>query len=71
MLGLSVQAGISTVKVEAWCIVYIEGLSIVENLLAVFPNDRFLMFLHWLLSVEFLKRVPLLGSFLKEKDNSE
>jgi phage-related holin len=68
MLGLSVETGISAVRVEAWCIVYIEGLSIVENLLALFPTDKFLMFLHYLLSVEFLKYVPMLNSFLKEKD---
>jgi phage-related holin len=68
MLGLSVENGISVVKVEAWCIVYIEGLSIVENLIVLFPNDKFLMFLHYLLSVEFLKYVPMLNSFLKEKD---
>jgi phage-related holin len=68
MEGLSVETCISAVKVEAWCVVYIEGLSIVENLIALFPNDKFLMFLHYLLSVEFLKYVPMLNSFLKEKD---
>jgi phage-related holin len=71
MLGLSVETGISAVRVEAWCIVYIEGLSIVENLRVLFPTDKFLMFLHYLLSVEFLKYVPMLNSFLKEKDGSE
>jgi phage-related holin len=71
MLGLSVETGISAARVEAWCIVYIEGLSIVENLRVLFPNDKFLMFLHYLLSVEFLKYVPMLNSFLKEKDGSE
>jgi phage-related holin len=62
------SAGVSVVKTEVWCIVYIEGLSIVENLLAVFPRDRFLKFLHYLLSVEFLKYIPVLNNFLKEKE---
>jgi hypothetical protein len=70
-MGLSVEAGLSVVKVEVWCVVYIEGLSIVENLQAVFVHDRFLRFLHYLLSVEFLKYVPVLNGFLKEKENSD
>jgi hypothetical protein len=68
-MQLSAETGLSVVKIEVWCIVYIEGLSIVENLLVLFPHDRFLKFVHWLLSVEFLKYVPLLNSFLKEKDD--
>jgi phage-related holin len=67
-MQLSASTALSVVKVEVWCVVYVEGLSIVENLLAVFPDDKFLKFLHYLLSVEFLKHVPLLSNFLKEKD---
>jgi phage-related holin len=62
---------LSVVKVEVWCIVYIEGLSIVENLLVLFPDDKFLKFLHYLLSVEFLKHVPMLSNFLKEKEDEQ
>jgi hypothetical protein len=63
------DTGLSAVKIEVWCIVYIEGLSIVENLRVLFPNDKFLQFIHYLLSIEFLKYIPLLNHFLKEKDN--
>jgi phage-related holin len=70
-MQLSPDMALSVVKVEAWCIVYIEGLSIVENLLVVFPKDRFLRFMRYLLSVEFLKYVPVLNGFLKEGDAGE
>jgi phage-related holin len=67
-MGLCKDTAISVVNVEVWCIVYIEGLSIVENILTIFPDDKFLKFLHYLLSVEFLKYVPILNNFLKEKE---
>jgi hypothetical protein len=69
MMQLSVDSGLSVVKIEVWCIVYIEGLSIIENLLVLFSGDKFLKFLHYLLSVEFLKYVPVLSNFLKEKED--
>ncbi|MDR2764123.1 MAG: phage holin family protein [Tannerella sp.] len=62
------ETTLSVVKIEVWCIVYVEGLSIVENLRVLFPHDKFLQFIHYLLSVEFLKYIPLLNDFLKEKD---
>jgi phage-related holin len=67
-MQLSVEAAISVTKIEVWAIIYVEGLSIVENLLVIYPNDKFLQFLHYLLAVEFLKFIPLFGKFLKEKD---
>jgi phage-related holin len=70
-MQLDKETALLAVKIEVWCIVYIEGLSIVENLQILLPDDRFLKFLHYLLSVEFLKYVPLLNDFLKEKDLSK
>ncbi|MDR2382607.1 MAG: phage holin family protein [Prevotellaceae bacterium] len=67
-MNLSSETSISVVKVEVWMVVYIEGLSIVENLKAIFTNDKFLKFLHYMLSVEFLKYVPFVSKFLKEDD---
>jgi phage-related holin len=71
MMQLSEVTGITAAKVEVWCVVYIEGISIVENLLVLFPGDKFLRFIHFLLSVEFLKYVPVLSNFLKEKEEDE
>jgi phage-related holin len=67
-MRLSDDTAVSIVKVEVWMIVYIEGLSIVENLRTLFPNDKFLNFMHYLLSVEFLKFIPIVSKFLKENE---
>ncbi|MDR2384363.1 MAG: phage holin family protein [Tannerella sp.] len=67
-MNLSDDTAISVVKVEVWMVVYIEGLSIVENLRTIFINDKFLNFLHYMLSVEFLKYIPFVSKFLKESE---
>jgi phage-related holin len=71
MMQLSKETALSVVKVEVWCIIYVEGLSIIENLLIIFPRDRFLKFMHYLLSVEFLKFIPVLSKFLKEEEKED
>jgi hypothetical protein len=66
-MGLDDATAISVVKVEVWCVVYVEGLSIVENLRALNPRNDFLGYLHYLLSVEFLKVIPRLSSYFKQE----
>jgi len=56
------------VKIEVWWIIYTEGLSIVENLMVVFPHFSLLRFLHYLLAIEFLKVMPMIANYLKEKE---
>ena len=70
-MRLAGDTALAIVKIEVWCIVYIEGLSIVENPPVLFPHDRFLKFIHYLLSVEYLKYIPLLNHFLKEKEDGK
>jgi phage-related holin len=70
-MGLDAGTAVSVVKVEVWGIVYVEGLSIVENMLAIRPGDKFLLYLHYLLSVEFLKFIPTLSNFFKQKTDGD
>jgi phage-related holin len=69
-MGLSKELGVSVVNIEAWFIVYIEGLSIIENLQRIRDNS-FLQFIHYLLAVEFLKRFAALSNFMKEGRENE
>jgi hypothetical protein len=69
IMSIGIDATLAAVKIEVWCIIYIEGLSIVENLKVIFPEDKFLGFLHYLLAIEFLKYVPALANFLKDKED--
>ena len=72
------QTTTNIAKIVVWMIIYVEGLSVVENFSRIVPNNRVVSFLHYMLSVEFLKHIPFLADFLKEdkekiknKENSE
>lgn len=56
------------VKVEAWIICWIEAVSIVENLRRIFRKSMFLEIIHYMLAVEFVKKIPKLSDFFKERD---
>ena len=71
VMGIEAGTAVSVVKVEVWFIVYVEGLSIVENGLVIRPGDKFLSFLHYLLSVEFLKAIPVLANYFKQDDHGD
>jgi phage-related holin len=67
-MGFDRAAGVNVVKVEVWFVIYIEGLSIIENLQKI-KDNRFLQFIHYLLAVEFLKKFTILSDFMKQKEN--
>lgn len=56
------------VRVEAYFICWIESVSIIENLRRRFPDNMLLKFLHYIIAVEFIKKIPKLENFLKESD---
>lgn len=52
-------------------ITWIEAISIVENLRLVYPDDKFLKGLHYVLLVDFGKLIPHFSKFLKEEKSKE
>lgn len=62
---------LTIVKMETYVISYIEVLSNIENLRRIFPNNVFLKYLHWILSVEIIKKIPKYSEFLKERENNK
>ena len=65
-MGISRDTTTNIAKVVVWMIIYVEGLSVVENFSRIIPNNKVISFLHYMLSVEFLKYVPFIAGFLKE-----
>lgn len=55
------------VKYEAYVASWIEVVSILENLLRMSPNNRFLKYIHYIVAVEFVKKIPKLADVLKDK----
>lgn len=70
-IGICINAQavfIEILKVVIYAATYIECVSILENLIAIFPNNIFFRFIHYMLSVKWVKRVSGMVDFLKEKD---
>ncbi len=58
---------ISILKITVWAAIWFEAVSNIENLISLFPNNRFLKFVHYILAVEWVKKIPFLSDFLKEE----
>lgn len=59
---------LTCVKFEAYIIAWVETVSNVENVRRIFTKNLFLKYVHWILSVEIVKKIPKLSEFLKEKE---
>ena len=64
----TLEATLYCVRVEAYFFIWIETVSIIENLRRRLPNMEFLKIIHYIVAVEFVKRIPKLSAYLKEKD---
>lgn len=65
----TLEATLYCVRVEAYFFIWIETVSIIENLRRRLPNMEFLKIIHYIVAVEFVKRIPKLSAYLKEKDS--
>ncbi|MDR1455598.1 MAG: phage holin family protein [Tannerella sp.] len=54
-------------KVAVYSGAWFECVSNLENLMILFPGNRYLRFLHYILAVEWVKKIPGLSDFLKEE----
>lgn len=55
------------VKLEVYVALWVEAVSITENLMKIFPEVLFLEYLHFMISSEWVKKISGLANFLKEK----
>ena len=54
-------------KLEVYVALWIEAVSITENLIKIFPGVIFLEYMHFMISSEWVKKISGLTNFLKEK----
>ena len=58
---------INIMKLEVYVALWIEAVSITENLIKIFPGVVFLEYMHFMVSSEWVKKISGLANFLKEK----
>lgn len=70
-MGISKETAVNVVKIVIWAVIYVEGLSVNENLLRLYPDNKFIKFMHHLLSVEFLRYMPVLANYFKDSEKDK
>ena len=63
----TVISGLCLMKLEVYVALWIEAVSITENLIKIFPGVVFLEYMHFMVSSEWVKKISGLANFLKEK----
>ena len=69
-IGITINqlpALISALKVVVWAAIWFEACSNTENIEKIFPENRFIRFLHYVLAVEWVSKIPFMSNFLKEE----
>jgi len=69
-LGAKGQA-MQTVSTIAYAAVYFYSVNIFKNLVQLFPNSKLIAFIHYLLSIEVLSRLPFVSRFLKKNEGTD
>lgn len=57
------------IKVISYLYIYAYSTNILKNLILIFPNSMTLKFMYYVLSFEFIKKIPFLSDFLKQQNN--
>ncbi len=69
-MGDSIES-LYVVKTLTYVFIYFYVSNSIRNLKLLFPNNRVFKFLDYLLGLEFLERIPALGSFLEKENNDK
>lgn len=48
-----------------YALIYFYAVNILRNLKGLLPGNRTIRFLYWILSVEFVKKIPYVGQYLE------
>lgn len=62
---------VDMVKFEVYVALWIEAVSITENLIKIFPKVIFLEYMHFMISTEWVKKISGLTNFFKEKEGKK
>ena len=63
------------VSYVTYTMVYFYGVNILKNLKEIFPKDgvayKAVSFMHWVVSVEFVKKIPYLSAYMGAAENGD
>lgn len=56
-----------SISIVTYVVLYFYAVNIFKNLKRLFPQSQWIAFCYWLISFEFVKKVPFLESFLNQR----
>lgn len=63
------DGAMSAISLAVYALIYFYGVNILKNLNRIFPKNRYIDFLYYVLSFEMIKKIPYLENYKqKQKD---
>lgn len=56
-----------SISIVTYVVLYFYAVNVFKNLKRLFPGSQWIAFCYWLISFEFVKKVPFLESFLNQR----
>lgn len=63
----AVAEALVSISIVTHVVLYFYAVNVFKNLKRMFPGSQWIAFCYWLISFEFVKKVPFLESFLKQR----
>lgn len=54
-----------------YALIYFYAVNILRNIKGLFPGNKTIRFLYWILSIEFVKEIPFIGDYLAKFNRDE
>ena len=54
-----------------YALIYFYAVNILRNIKGLFPGNKTIRFLYWILSIEFVKEIPFIGDYLAKFNREE
>lgn len=64
------EGAMSAISVIVYALIYFYGVNITRNLSRLFPKNRLLAFLYYVVSFEVAKKIPYLGDYVQKTDKN-
>ena len=65
------QGAIQCVTAVTYALIYFLAVNIFRNLRALFRDNRWIRFIYYCISMEFVKKIPFMTEFLEHENNEE
>ena len=65
------DGAMSAISLAVYALIYFYGVNILKNLNRIFPKNRYIDFLYYVLSFEMIKKIPYLENYKQNKRTNE